>query len=669
VGPGRRILHHLIHHAAGVRRIKRGAMPGGAGSLFVIADVLLWTLSYALSFLIRFDGAIPHHYVRAMPQVLLLFLPVKLAWTMGFRLYRITWKLVGLMEIVAVWKAATGAALTLAGSLFLLQEIWAFGTFPRSVLVLDYLLSTGFVATARLGRRLLDEGFLVRRRKTGGTRALLVGAGTAGELIARSMLNAEQAVYEPVGFIDDDAAKHGRYIYGLKVLGGKEAIPAAVRTFAVEEVVISIVSASAGQVRDVIRFARDAGIQRVRVLPSINELLAGDVTVKDLREVNVEDLLGRELVRLDSRPVNAFLKGQTVLVTGAGGSIGSELARQVARSEAGRLLLLDINETALFDLHNEIGGPQGAPQVLPLIADVRDADKMHRIFATWQPDVVYHAAAYKHVPLMEAHPDEAVRTNILGTLAVAEAALGAGTHAFVLISSDKAVHATSVMGATKRVAEMLMKALNARGETRFIGVRFGNVLGSRGSVIPVMQEQIRRGGPVTITHPEMTRYFMSTREAVALVLQASATPAPHDLFMLDMGKPIRILDLAEELIRLSGLEPDTDIPIVFTGIRPGERLHEALSTAEESLERTPLPGVFAVGSNGESEEVMVRLAIRELDRMSRAMDFPGVRRMLGRLVAAPDRIFHRDAAPRRAPSTLPLPAAPPRTGDVPVTGG
>jgi FlaA1/EpsC-like NDP-sugar epimerase len=661
---------HVNGWAAGILRwVRRGAILGGPGAVFGIVDVLLWTLSYGLAFLIRFDGTAAHQYLPAMPQVLMLFLPVKLAWNMCFRLYRLTWEIVGLIEIVAVWKAATCALLTLAGSLFLLQEIWAFGTFPRSVLVLDYLLSTGFVAISRLARRLLDEGLILRRRKTSGTRVLLVGAGTAGELIARSMLNGKQAEYQPVGFIDDDAAKHGRYIYGLKVLGGREAIPAAVRRLDVEEVVISIVSASAGQVRDVIQFAREAGIKRVRVLPSINELLAGDVTVKDLREVNVEDLLGREPVRLDTRPVNDFLKGQTVLVTGAGGSIGGELARQLARSEAGQLLLLDVNETALFDLHNEIGDPRAAPQVHTVIADVRDAEKMHRVFAMWRPTIVYHAAAYKHVPLMEAHPDEAVRTNILGTLAVAEAGLGAGMQTFVLISSDKAVHATSVMGATKRVAEILMKALNARGETRFIAVRFGNVLGSRGSVIPIMQEQIRRGGPVTITHPEMTRYFMSTREAVALVLQASAAPTPHDIFMLDMGKPIRIFDLARELIRLSGLEPDKDIPIVFTGIRPGERLHEALSTPEEHLERTLLPGVFAVGSNGQLEEVMVRLAIRELDRMSRAMDFPGVRRMLGQLVAARERIFLRDTGPQPAPATLTVPASPPRMGDVPVIGG
>ena len=659
-----------------LRRVQRGATNTSPVSLFGAVDVLLWTLSYGLSFLIRFDGTIPREYLAAMPFVLMLFIPVKLVWHMGFRLYRVTWDLVGLMEVVAAWKASTCAMLTLAGALFLLQEIWAVGTFPRSVFIFDYVLSGCFIAISRLGQRLLNEVFFLRLRKAGGTRVLLVGAGAAGQLIVRSMRNARQVEYQPVAFIDDDPAKRGRYVHGLKVLGGKEAIPVAVRKYGVEEVLITIVSTGAAQVRDVIRYAREAGIKRVRVLPSINELLAGGVTVKDLREVHVEDLLGREPLHLDGRRVNALLKGQTVLVTGASGSIGGELVRQLARSEAGHLVLLDMDETGLFHLESEIRDQCPARQVHTLIADIRDAEKMHRVFTAWRPSVVYHAAAYKHVPLMETHPDEAVRTNIIGTLIVAEAALAVETETFVLISTDKAAHATSVMGATKRVAELLMKALNARGGTRFIAVRFGNVLGSRGSVIPVMQEQIRRGGPVTITHPEMTRYFMSTREAVALVLQASAAGESHDIFMLDMGQPIKIVDLATELIRLSGLDPDRDIPIVFTGIRPGERLHEALSTPDEILERTALPGVFAVRAPEQSDEVMLRLAIRELDRMSQAMDLTGVRHMLQQLVVAPERLV---AAPGRLPSwaagartpssPLAIPAAIQRAADVPVTGG
>jgi len=613
------------------KRVTRTLMNGAL--FFAAGDAVLWAVSCCLAFLIRFDGAIPPKYVATLPLVLILFIPVKLAWHALFRLYRVAWDLVGLIEIVGVWKASTAAFLTLAGALFLLQDIPAFGTLPRGVLVLDYLLGTTLVAISRLGQRLLDEFLHARSRKTNGTRVLLVGAGAAGERILRSMVNEKHMQYRPVGFIDDDVSKHGTYVHGLKVLGGREAVPDAVRKLGVEEMVITIASAGAGPIRDIMRYAREAGVRRVRVLPSINELLAGKVSVQDLRDVNVEDLLGRKQARLDGSRVNTFLAGRTVLVTGAGGSIGSELARQLARSDAGRLLLLDTNETAIFELAGELPEQRPVGHVHPIIADVRDAEKMQRLFALWRPDVVYHAAAYKHVPLMEDHPDEAVRTNISGTLAVAEAALAHKTHTFVLISSDKAINPRGVMGGTKRAAELLMKALNRRQATRFIAVRFGNVIGSRGSVIPVLQEQIRRGGPVTITHPEMTRYFMSTREAVTLVLQASAIQAAHDIFMLDMGQPIRIMQLAEDLIRLSGLEPDKDIPIVFTGIRPGEKLHEILETTEEPLEPTELPGVFAVRNNGHVDEFSLRLALRELDGLSRAADASGVKSLLQRLIA------------------------------------
>jgi len=625
---------------------------------FGISDVLLWVLSYALALLIRFDGAIPPQFIAAMPVVLILFLPVKLAWNAVFRLYRVTWALVGLKEIVGAWKASTAATLTLAGGLFLLQGIHAYGTFPRGVLILDYLLGTTLIAVSRLGRRLSNEIPRARSSTGRGSRVLLVGAGEAGGMIARSMVSNGHAAYHPVGFIDDDASKWGTFVHGLKVVGGKEAIPDAVRKLEVDEVVITFVSAGSGHVRDIMRFAREAGITRVRVLPSVHELLTGHVTVHDIRDVNLEDLLGRKPAPIDANRVAAFLRGQTVLVTGAAGSIGSELARQLSRSDAARVLLLDTNETALFHLAEEIIHPPLEQRVQTVIADVRDSDKIQKVFSAWRPDVVYHAAAYKHVPLMERHPDEAVRTNILGTLAVAEAALACGTQTFVLISTDKAVNATSVMGATKRLAEWIVKALNARGGTRFLAVRFGNVIGSRGSVVPVLQEQIRRGGPVTITHPEMTRYFMSTREAVALVLQASASQESHDIFMLDMGRPIKILDLAQELIRLSGLEPDKDIPIVFTGIRPGEQLHEALETSDEPLGGTTLPGMFAVRTNGRVDEVILRLAIQELDRLSRAMDLTGVKRVLHQMVTSSEPMpvwlggngdaLHGDPPPPRA---------------------
>lgn len=604
---------------------------------FASGDVILWILSYYLSFLIRFEGTSPFSTLFPMPVVLLLIIPVKLVWHALFKLYQVSWRLVGLTEIIQVGKASTTASLTVAGGLFLLRQVPEFGTFPRSILVLDFLLGTIFVAIFRLLQRLRGEFGNGKSGTKDSTPVLLVGAGVAGERIARSLLNGggsyKNGHRRPVGFIDDDPAKHGAYIHGLKVWGGREAIPAAVRNLEVEEVVITIPSAPADAIREIVRHAREAGVKRIKVLPSMNELLAGRATLQEIRDVDVEDLLGRELVLLDPSPVNEFLAGRTVLVTGAGGSIGSELSRQLSRGNIARLILLDSSESALFELESGLNREGPAPLVSVVIADIRDPEKIQRVFDAWRPEVVYHAAAYKHVPLMEIHADEAIRTNVLGTLNVAEAAHKYGTRTFVLVSTDKAVNPSSVMGTTKRVAELIIKALNSRTATRFMAVRFGNVIGSRGSVIPLMQEQIRHGGPVTVTHPEMTRYFMSTREAVSLILQASAMNDPHDIFMLDMGRPVKILELAQELIRLSGFEPDKDIPIVFSGTRPGEKLHEVLETPEEPLHATKVPGIFAVRSNGRVDEVTLRLAVRELDHLSRSLDIVGARSILRRLTA------------------------------------
>jgi FlaA1/EpsC-like NDP-sugar epimerase len=594
-------------------------------------DVVLWGLSCWLAFLIRFDGRIPAEYTATIPLVLIAIIPTKLAWFALFRLYQVTWRLVGITEVIPLGQASTLASLTVAGGFLLLREFPPFGTFPRSVLILDFLVGTAFVTLFRLSPRLLGELANGRVGRKHGVRVLLVGAGAAGERVARSMIKGGIGARCPVGFIDDDSAKHGSYVHGLKVHGGREAIPDAVRNLTVDEVVITIPSAPAAAIRDIVRYTRQAGLKQIKVLPSIAELFAGRAPLQGIRDIDVEDLLGREVVRLDPGRVNAFLVGRTILITGAGGSIGAELVRQLSRSAAARLILVDNNESALFDLEGELAREQPTLELHPLIADVRDADKMHRVFEVWRPDVVYHAAAYKHVPLMEINVDEAVRTNIFGTLTVAEAALASRTQTFVMISTDKAVNPSSVMGATKRVAELLIKALNARGVTRFMAVRFGNVIGSRGSVIPTMKEQIRRGGPVTVTHPEMTRYFMSPLEAVALVLQASAMKDPHDIFTLDMGGPVKILELAQELIRLSGFEPDKDIPIVFSGIRPGEKLQETLQTPDEPLELTEVPKIFALTSNGRVDEITLRLALRELDRLSRAVDVTGLKSILQRL--------------------------------------
>ena len=601
--------------------------------IFAMGDVVLWGLSCYLAFLIRFDGLIPAKYTTTIPLLLIAIIPAKLTWFAIFRLYQVTWRLVGITEVIQVGKASTLATLTLAGGFLLFRDLPVFGTFPRSLLILDYLVGAAFVTLFRLSPRLLVEFANGGLGKKNGAQArvLLVGAGAGGAMVARSMIKGGIGERRPVGFIDDDSAKHWAYVHGLKVLGGREAIPDAVRNLAVDEVVITIPSAPAAAVRDIVRYTRQAGVKRIKVLPSMNELFASKVLMQGIRDIDLEDLLGRDAIRLDPGRVNASLVGRTILVTGAGGSIGAELVRQLSRSDATRLILVDNSESALFELEGELATDRSRPELRVVIADVRDAYKMHRVFEAWRPDVVYHAAAYKHVPLMEVNVDEAVRTNLFGTLTVAEAALSSGTQTFVLISTDKAVNPSSVMGATKRVAELLIKALNARGTTRFMAVRFGNVIGSRGSVIPLMKEQIGRGGPVTVTHPEMTRYFMSTREAVALVLQASAMRYPQDVFTLDMGEPVKILELAQELIRLSGFEPDKDIPIVFSGIRPGEKLHETLQTPEEPLEPTEVPKIYALTSRGRVDEITLRLALRELDRLSRDGDVMGLRSILQRL--------------------------------------
>jgi len=594
-------------------------------------------LAYYLAFLIRFDGVVPPEYAATM-LVVLIFIPVKLACNAFFRLYHVTWSLVGLTEMIQVGKASTIATLFLTGGLLALRGVPTFGTFPRSVLVLDYLLSTAFIAFFRIFRRLLGEFANARFSQGDGIRVLLVGAGAAGERIARAMLNEGQRERTPVGFIDDDTAKHGAFIHGLRVFGGREVIPLAVGELNVEEVLITIPSAHAATIRDIVQHAREAGVKRIKVLPSISELLANKLTLQEIRDVDVEDLLGRESVQLDIERVHAFLDGRKVLVTGAAGSIGAELARQLSHADVAHLILLDNSESALFELEADLTRERVTSQLHFVIGDIRDAEKMDRLFGIWRPDVVYHAAAYKHVPLMEVNVDEAVRTNISGTLAMVEAALKHGSQTFVLISSDKAISPSNVMGATKRVAELVLNAFNGRRTTRFIAVRFGNVIGSRGSVIPVMRDQIRHGGPVTVTDPEMTRYFMSTREAVALVLQTSAMRDPHDIFMLDMGIPVKILELARELIWLSGFEPDKDIPIVFTGTRPGEKLHETLETPEEPLEPTEVPKIFAVNTNGRVDEITLRFALQELDRLSRAMDITGLRSILDRLTNGREQI-------------------------------
>ncbi|MDH7596412.1 MAG: nucleoside-diphosphate sugar epimerase/dehydratase [Methanothrix sp.] len=553
---------------------------------FTLVDSILIIISMYMAFWSRFDGAIPQKYYNMMTLTLPLVLLIKLSIFHVFRIYRFIWRHIGLEELLNTAFASAVASLSLAAMLFMFRTWTALSGFPRSVIVIDFAFTLIGMMGVRLGKRSVRFLRSLRTSPPNSRRAIIVGAGTAGEMVVRALLQDGGVIYWPVGFLDDDQNKQGLSIHGVPVLGPISSLPAIVKLHSVETVLIAMPSAPSRVIKKTVDVARRSGITDIKTVPFLSELYAGQLRVSDIREVRPEDVLPREPVSVDLKAVEHFLKGKKVLVTGAAGSIGSELCRQVLRFQPTELLALDFDETGLFNLENNLRNLFPDRTIKIIVGDIRDRDKMHSVFQREHPEVVFHAAAYKHVPMMEAYPEEAVKTNVFGTKVLIEETHKAGAEAFVLISTDKAVNPVSIMGMTKRVAEVVTLTSGNGKTTRCIAVRFGNVLGSRGSVIPTFIEQIRRGGPVTVTHPDMERYFMTIPEAVLLVLQAGAMGRTGEVFVLDMGKPVKILDIARELIRFHGLEPDRDIPIVFTGIRPGERLREDLLTAEEGVSAT-----------------------------------------------------------------------------------
>ncbi len=561
-------------------------------AFFFLADSLLIAISLYASFWLRFDGAIPGEFSRKIPIYFGLALIIKTTFLAVFGMYKISWRFFGLSDLQKLFAAVSLASLALAAVLLGFRSRGPFSGFPRAVMLADYMITLGALGLLRISKRAVIEYFSksgrMRRERT---RILIVGAGDAGSAIGRDMLVTKKSKYFPIGYVDDDLSKQGMSVHGIKVLGTRKDIPMLLKTNAVDEVLIAIPSFRSKDIRAVMEIIRNAGgPTKVKILPGILDLVAGNVTLSDIKEVRVEDLLGRAKVEIDFAAIRKFLKEKRVLITGAGGSIGSELARTVLKYEPRAVAFLDIDETELFNLMNRFR--ESGEEIVEVIGDIRDKVKMEHVFANFRPEIVLHSAAYKHVPVLESYPEEAVKTNVLGTKILGELALKFNVEKFVYISTDKAVNPTSVMGSTKRVGEEMLRALNGRNGTKFISVRFGNVLGSRGSVIPIFEEQIKRGGPVMVTHPEMKRYFMATSEAVLLVLEAAAIGEGGEAYILDMGEPVRILDLAKEMIRLSGHEPDVDIPIVFSGIRPGEKLFEELLGAEEGSEPTEHARIF-----------------------------------------------------------------------------
>jgi FlaA1/EpsC-like NDP-sugar epimerase len=447
---------------------------------------------------------------------------------------------------------------------------------------------------------------------------MLVGAGDAGAAIIREIKYSGDRRKRVVAAIDDDPAKRGQHILGVKIVGGRQDIPAVAEKLAIDEIIIAIPSTSRRGISDIVTAA--AGTKaKIQILPSMMDLIDGSVSVSALRDLDIEDLLGRDPVELDTYGISDYLKDRVILVTGGGGSIGSELCRQIASYGPGLLIALDIYENTVFELENELRAKFPKLDFKPIIASVTDEARMRRVFEAYRPDVVFHAAAHKHVPLMEFNPEEAIVNNVLGTKVAADLAGEFGATRFVLISTDKAVNPENVMGATKRLAEMVVREAGRRtGGTGYAAVRFGNVLGSNGSVVPIFRKQIERGGPVTVTDRNITRYFMTIREAVQLVIQAGAMMGGGEVFILDMGEPVRILDLAENIIRLSGYAPYEDIDIVFVGLRPGEKLHEELSYGDEALQKTGHEKIF-LGTAMEPSQRMAAALSGENDSLERVL--------------------------------------------------
>ncbi len=624
-------MSRLVKQGVGgmLERITRGRWGSRVRQLFfLVGDAVLLLASLVAAALLRFDGRIPPELSSDLPLVVLISLAVKIPVFASQRLYALSWSQVSLDGMIAVVRGVTLGTALFWVVVFALKGTTLLAGFPRSILLIDYVITLHAVGAFRMALRAYKH--LARRSLAGGRPALIVGAGAAGEQLARSLASTPASGYLPVGFIDDDQGKTGSVIHGLRVLGDRQRMPAVIRRHNVEAVLIAMPSAPSRAIRQIVSLVREAGVREIRIVPGLDKLLNGRLSFTDLREVQLSDLLGRELVVIDTAGVERWLCGRVVLVTGAGGSIGSELCRQIVQFRPGALVLLDWDESGLFWTEQELRRMGHEPVVL--IGDVRDARRMEEIFRTVQPQVVFHAAAYKHVGLMERHPEDAVRTNVFGTRVAAEVSAATGVEKFILISTDKAVNPTSVMGVSKRVAEQVCLALNGQGRTQFLAVRFGNVLGSRGSVVPLFQERIRRGEALTVRGENMRRYFMEISEAVLLVLQAGAMGHGGEIFVLDMGEPVHIVDVARELIRLSGLEPEKDVPIIFTDPLPGEKEYEDLLTAEEGTVSTRHDRIWVAGGIHTPSVGTLFAHINALEGMARAHDIPGLLQTLQTLV-------------------------------------
>lgn len=583
--------------------------------LQVAIDLAVLSLGYWLAFLFRFEFELPRFWLDSALLNWGYVVAIEYVTLAAFGVPRYSWRYVGMSETLRI--AGATAAFTVA----LVSLRFGFNAsglrldlfiLPLGVIAMNSVLATVGLVSVRAARRLQGEARERKRRSIQGARhrVLLIGAGQAGVMVAREIARRPDLALDAVGFLDDNHQKVGTRISGLPVLGTTANIQEIAERKRVQRILITIANASGAEIRRITLQCKNAGLD-TKIIPALYELVGDGINLSRIRDVAIEDLLGREPVQLDQAQVESSIRGRRVLVTGAGGSIGSEICRQIARLEPAQLVLVERFETALFEINRELGALHPTLDLQPRVADVVDRLRMEQVFAITRPDVVFHAAAHKHVPMMEVNPGEAIKNNVLGTRTVADLSDRHNVKQFVMVSTDKAVNPSSVMGATKRVAEIVCQSRAQRSRTRFVTVRFGNVLGSNGSVIPIFKEQIARGGPVTVTHPEMQRYFMTIPEAAQLVIQAGAMGQGGEVFILDMGHPVKIVDLARDLITLSGLRPGEDIDIEFTGVRHGEKLFEELSTSAEHADKTKHPKIF-IGRVAAQQWTEVDLGVERL---------------------------------------------------------
>jgi FlaA1/EpsC-like NDP-sugar epimerase/ActR/RegA family two-component response regulator len=600
-------------------------------AVVIAVQAVLIVLANYSAFWLRFDGEIPEKYLHLFAITLPLLVGVRQVVFIPFRLHEGLWRYTGIWDLRNIIGGVLSSTLGFYALIY-----WGLGltTYPRSVYIIDSVLLVFFLGGVRLARRLSRELGYVER----GKRVLIYGAGDAGEMIVRDMRNNDFSEYEPIGFVDDDATKLGHRIHGVQILGTRQDVLKIMREHRPDEVLIAIPRGDPKAIRGMVKALEPFKVP-ITTLPSLRDLYGGKVTAQQIRNLSVEDLLSRTPVGLDPEPIRRLIAGKRVLVTGAGGSIGSELCRQIVALQPEDLVLYERYENGLYAISSELREGDGSFPIHSVIGDITDLLRVDAVMAEYRPEIIFHAAAHKHVPMMELNPCEAIKNNVAGTRVIAEAAVRHGAERFILISSDKAVNPSSIMGASKRVAELLVRDLSSRNHTRFVAVRFGNVLGSSGSVVPRFMEQIKAGGPVTVTHPEVCRYFMLISEAVQLVLHAAAQQQTGVICVLEMGEPISVLDMARNLIRLSGLIPEEDIPIKIVGLRPGEKLFEELVGREETAESSGVQGILRIRPTSLADPSTLREDILRLEHLAAQDDPEAASVQLSKIV--PTFVFRR----------------------------